>query len=401
MKPPVRCLNPFLEDLSVDNDVEVVCPIYSRRIVEDCKVDKIQVCFVDSWNNRLLSTIQTNREEKKHKHLTNFLYLVFRLYRYLSSCFKKEAYETDLIQPFIKRVEQIHKKRGIDLLISVSFPFYNHIAALEIKKKYPEIKWLTFTTDPISYSESNPLPGKKIDLARKQEQEVYDTCDYCMCTEELYTNLVDDFNINSDKVMSLPFLLSPSLILEGAHTEPHNIQTKVLYAGYVYNKIRNPQLMIDVFSKVKGIELNLYVRGDRYCRKYLSKIENDCIHVNDMVSRDRYIQLLHSSDILLNLSNSIRLQAPSKLLELVSTGKPVINFYYYQDTGYHIIENYPLGININNKQAFDDIVSSVTAFIDSYKGKKVSFEELKQIYPEHLFESQRLKFRSVVNSYKQ
>lgn len=398
MKPPVRCLNPFLEDLSVDNDVEVVCPVYSRRNLEDCKVDNIQVCFVDSWNNRLLSTIQTNREEKRHKYITKFLYLVFRSYRFLSSCFRKEAYETDLIQPFIQRVEQIHENKKIDLLISVSFPFYNHIAALELKKRHPDIKWFTFTTDPISYSESNPLPNSKVALARKQEQEVYDSCDYCFCTEELYTNLVDDFHVSYEKVMALPFLLTSSVVLEGEKNKAINTRSSALYAGYLYNKIRNPKLMIDVFSKIKGIKLNLYVRGDRYCRKFLSELKADNVHVNDMVSRDKYIQLLFASDFLVNLSNSVRLQAPSKLLELVSTGKPVINFYFHQDTGYHIIEKYPLGININNKQSFDDILTSVTKFIENNKGKTISFAELERIYPEHLFANQRVKFRSIVNN---
>jgi hypothetical protein len=156
--------------------------------------------------------------------------------------------------------------------------------------------------------------------------------------------------------------------------------------------------MIDLFSKIKGVELNLYVRGDRYCRKYLSELKADNVNVNDMVSRDKYIQLLFASDFLVNLSNSVRLQAPSKLLELVSTGKPVINFYFHQDTGYRIIEKYPLGININNKQSFDDIFTSVTKFIENNKGKAISFAELERIYPDHLFANQRVKFRSIVNN---
>ena len=109
-------------------------------------------------------------------------------------------------------------------------------------------------------------------------------------------------------------------------------------------------------------------------------------------------KLLFASDFLVNLSNSVRLQAPSKLLELVSTGKPVINFYFHQDSGYHIIEKYPLGININNKQSFDDIFTSVTNFIENNKGKAISFAELERIYPDHLFANQRVKFRSIVNN---
>lgn len=396
MKPPVRCLSPYLEDLSVDNDVDVLCPVYSRRYTNDCTLGNINIHFVDSYNNRLLSVIQTYREEQTHKFLVKILYLLFRTKRFLGSLLRREAYETDLIQPFINRVEQIHKNNPIDVLISVSFPFYNHIAAFEIKKRYHDIRWITFTTDPISYSESNPLPSFKLALAKKQEKEVYDGCDFCICTEELLSNIVDDFKIKTSKVMPLPFLLSP--FDSGKRITRKNLGSKllVLYAGYVYYKIRNPRLMIDVFSKLTNIELELYVRGDRFCRKYFSSLKYDNIHINDMVSRESYMQLLADSDVLINLSNTVRLQAPSKLLELVSTGKPVINFYHHQDTGYHIIEKYPLGINISNHQEVDDIIDAVKAFIDENKGKLITFDELKTIYPEHLFDNQKMNVRFAI-----
>ena len=396
MKPPVRCLNPYLEDLSLDNDVDVVCPVYNRRYTNDCALGNISIHFVDSFNNRLLSVIQTFREEHTHKFLVKFLYLFFRTKRFIGSLFRKEAYETDLIQPFINSIEHIHKSNSIDVLISVSFPFYNHIAAFELKKRYPTIKWITFTTDPISYSESNPLPSSKIKLARKQEQEVYDGCDFCICTEELHSNIVNDFKITPQKVMPLPFLISPLERREGVQHKKYGGKLSVLYAGYVYYKIRNPRLMIEVFSRMKGVELFLFVRGDRFCRKYFSELRYDNVHINDMVSRESYLQLLADSDVFVNLSNTVRLQAPSKLLELISTGKPVINFFHHHDTGYFIIEKYPLGINISNNQPVDDIVDTVRSFIDDNKGKILSFNELKRIYPEHLFDNQKMNVRFAI-----
>lgn len=396
MKPPERCISPFLESLSEDNELEIICPVYDRRYKEDFVKGKIKLNYVDSFSNKIKSYIQANEETNKHYFLNKVLFWTYRATRYLFSWFKRDAYEdSSLESSVINRAEIINKEKGIDIVISVSLPFYSHMAAYEYKRRHPEVRWITFTTDPYAYNEVNPVVSYKKRRAIAVEKRIYDSCDYCITTEELYPNLTDDYKISPNKILKLPFLLT-NQPTEDLSADYKKGGVNILYAGYLYYKIRNPKLMIDSFSNMAGVEFNLFVAGDRHCRKYLAGDFPSNIHINGLVQRDQYLELLTWNDVFVNLSNSIRLQAPSKLLELISTGKPVINFYHHKDTGFNIVDRYPLGINISCELSVERIVQLLISFISQYAHKRVSYSEIRKIYSEYLLDNQLPIVRKVV-----
>lgn len=393
MKPPERCISPFLENLALDNELDIICPIYDRRFKEDRVEGKIKLHFIDSFSNNVRSYIQTRREEKKNQTITSLLFWLFRAFRFVFSWLKKRAYEdASLEKPLLKRLEAIHAINPVDVVISVSLPFYTHVAACAFKKANTSVRWITFTTDPFAYNEVNPISSCRKKKAIKIEKVVYDTCDYCISTEELYTNLRDDYNIAPSKILKLPYLLSSQL----QENYVINTNVTVLYAGYVYHKIRNPKLMMETFKRIKNVEFYLHAAGDRHCRKYLSEQFPSFFHINGLVPRDKYLELLTKNDVFVNLSNNIRLQAPSKLLELISTGKPVINFYYHKDSGYNIVERYPLGINVSTNQTPDAIAKILMQFIEDNAMKRLPYSTVCEIFCDYLFENQLPKVRAVV-----
>lgn len=394
MKPPERCVDPFLQNLSEDHELEIICPIYDRRYKKDFIKGKIKLNFVDSFPNKVKSFIQTNRETKQHRLLNSFLFWTYRAVRFVFSRFSRAAYEdSSLEDSVLQKAEKINKDRRIDVIISVSLPFYSHAAAFEYKKRHPEVRWITFTTDPLAYNEANPVVGYKRKRAIATEQSIYETCNYCISTEELYPNLTDDYNISPQKVLRLPFMLTNQPTEDRTQMSD---RINVLYAGYVYHKIRNPKLMMETFKRIKNVEFNLHIAGDRHCRKYLSEQFPSYFHINGLVPRDKYLELLTKNDVFVNLSNNIRLQAPSKLLELISTGKPVINFYYHKDSGYNIVERYPLGINVSTDHTPDAIAEILTQFIEDNAKKRMPYSTLCEIFNDYLFENQLPKVRAVV-----
>lgn len=392
--PPAGCIKPYLLELAKSNNVEIVCPPSNIYYMKSHIMEGIKINYINSLPNRLLSYIKTNKEEHKNQMLTQFLFFVYRGLRYLKSLFSITPYETSLICPYVKRLQKIHKKDKIDVLISVSFDFYTHVSALKFKKIERNVKWITFTTDPLAYSEVNPIPKWKLKTAINVENNVYTLCDYCIVTEELYPNLKNDYHISPEKILKLPFLLLNQQI-ETKENIGSNIN--VLYAGYLYYEIRNPKTMLEVFSRVKCAELQLHVAGDRFIRQMLKSKFPHNIHIDGLVSREKYLALLGTSDILINLCNSVNLQAPSKLTELISTGKPIINFYYYEDSGYRMIERYPLGINIHNDADYSESAKRVENFISVNAHIHMSLEEVKTLFPEHTFAFQMPKIQNLIN----
>lgn len=401
MKPPERCISPFLENLSEDHIVEIVCPVYDRRYQDPFIKGNIKLYFVDSFANKVKSFIQTNRELERHKFLNGVLYWFYRASRYVYSWVKKEAYEdSSLAKSLLVCAEKINVENKIDIIISVSLPFYSHVAALYYKRCHPDVRWITFTTDPFAYNEVNTIVAYKKREAIALEQKVYDTCDHCITTEELYSNLRDDYRIKASKILRLPYLLTEKASEDKTKGKiERDGYVNVLYAGYLYYKIRNPKLMMETFRYIPSVKFNLYVAGDRFCRKYLKGQFPENYKINGLVPRTKYLEHLAANDVLVNLSNTILLQAPSKLLELISTGKPVINFYYHKDTGYRIIEKYPLGINISCSMNPREIAKELTAFIEQNAYKRLPYNYVCELFEEHIFENQVPLFRQVVIGY--
>ena len=393
MVPPAGCIKHYLVELAKDNEVEVVCPSSNTHFTKPIVLDSIKVNYINSLPNLFLSYIKTNQEEHRYPRFTKLLFDTYRALRYLKSFVSSMPFDTSLIKPYVKGLCKIHKEHPIDVLISVSFNFYTHASALQFKKINPNVRWITYTTDPLAYNEVNIIEKRKLQTAIDIEQEVYNTCDYCITTEELYPNLVNDFHVSTAKILGLPFLLLNKPI-KVRHLESK--RPLVIYAGYLYYEIRNPRSMIEVFSRVKEADLHLHVEGDRFIRKMLSNGLAKNITVDGMVSREKYLDLLGCADVLINLCNKVKLQAPSKLTELISTGKLIINFYYNKDSGYRMIEKYPLGLNIANNMDFDIAANKVSSFLSENLHKQVSFEEVQEMFAEHSLSVQMSKVRELL-----
>ena len=168
-----------------------------------------------------------------------------------------------------------------------------------------------------------------------------------MVTTEMFIYIPKAFRIKRNNFFPIQFTLDPQM--EGFSNPSMNSKVcKLIFAGTLYMKIRNPEFFLSVISKVKDVSLDLFVRKGE-CEQIINRYAKDNIHREYFVDKAKYIDMLkYGYDVLVNIGNVSTLQAPSKMLELLSTGKPIINFYFTEDTQFNMIEKYPLGLNIKN-----------------------------------------------------
>lgn len=394
---PSACVKPYLQELAKEHEVEVVCPVSNHQNRDSLVMDGIRISFVSDWLNDRFVKANMILQDGKKSFKSNITLLAIRTIKYLQEELSPRPYDSSLINAYLSKLAAIEAKRKIDVLISVTYPFYTHVVALKYKEQHPSTKWLTYTTDPLAYNEANPIAPWKKRNAIKIEKKVYETCDNCIVTEELFDNVVNDYGISHNKVLVLPYLVETENV-PNEENKTDNRKAQVLYAGCLFYRVRDPRIMLAVFSKLTDIDLCLYVTGDRQCRKMLKEGLPPNIHINDVVPREEYFRLLSQADVLINLSNNAKLQAPHKLTELVSTGKPIINFYYYKNAGYKIIEKYPLGINIANCGNPDEMVATVEAFVNEYRNKRLSEAEIKEIFKEYLLSYQVKSINAVIQN---
>ena len=107
----------------------------------------------------------------------------------------------------------------------------------------------------------------------------------------------------------------------------------LLYLGTVYGDIRKPEVLFKLFQKMveKEPRLRLYVVGkkfgadaDRYLTEYSEKL-GDKLRCYAPIPPEQTADLLLRADVLVNMGNTVNNQMPSKVVEYISTGKPILN----------------------------------------------------------------------------
>lgn len=313
----------------------------------------------------------------------------YRQMRWIETC----AYSTLI---------NISKSVNLDAVISVSGPYlFMHKGAMKYKEKYPETKWLTFITDPISLASSQFKlikinEKKRVEKLFKEEKKVYEAANFNIFTENLYYDAIEKFNQPKEKSFQFRFTLENMQALSPKEQRRQDQPIiKLIYAGTLYRQIRNPEYMLSVLSKVPNIKLDMYVRTMQ-CMDILEKYKSDKIKIHDGVDTNRYKEMIcNEYDILINIGNNCENQLPSKTLELLSSGRPIINFYYFKDSQYEMIKKYPLGLNIGREEP--DALKKVDSFCNKMRGRQLSFFDVEKLFPENSIERQKTILELLIN----
>lgn len=398
MSATSACIDKYIQKLKYKHSVDVVCPI-SRAHFKPLNDPYLQLHFVSNLMWFLRMKCKDNILENKYKRLSVFLLNIFRIRSLLLSPFCYPTIMKWQIKAFVKKLDALYEERKFDLLISVSDPITTAFACRRFKKEHPEVKWITYFTDPFTFQPSKYryvfFKGKRKKRNYINEKAIYDASDINLFTEELYQMAIHEFNQPLHKTYKIKYILSKIDVNLNYKCNNKSSKIKLIYAGMLFKDRRNPCFMLSVISRIEEVMLDMFIPYCN-CDSIISKYLSSSIKRFMSVSRERYNEMICMEyDILVNIGNNFSLQIPSKLYELLSTGKPILNFYQIKDSQYEMVEKYPLGLNIE----FNDpnAVEKVRDFCLRMKGKKITFEEVEHIYPENTLSSQLALFESLIN----
>ena len=354
--------------------------------------------FISSFRHRLYQKCLYNIKNKHHILIYKIILLGVRLCMIIQNQYAFPTSRKWEVKAYYSQLKLLYEKGLLDIVIAVSDNFVTQLAMLRFKKEYPNTKCISFVLDPYTelyiYYKCKMFKSiwKKANF--RKEHEVYDAADYCLFSMEMYQYVKHAFDIDPKKIFPIHFTLNRELA--GNIFNNGKNPCKLVYAGGFYKNIRNPDFMLATLSNISNIYVELYVpRGE--CEDIISKYVSEKIVRKDVVERNEYMNILSNScDILLNVGNNTSLQAPSKMVELLSTGKPIINFSFSKDSQYEMIQKYPLGINIMNHEL--NAAKIITEFCEKMKGKMMPFEEVKTLFPDNCFENQVQLLKRIIES---
>ena len=388
MGAPSACIDKYVQILKDEFDFHIITrndELYRH------KCETLDISYFSSRIHELRKRFEHNLKIGHRKIRSKIFLSMINLYKLIQTQCRFPSAQYWEIDGYLRALEELNNEVGLDVVIPVSNNFVTQIAALKFRKNYPEVKWIAFITDP--YAENYIYYKYKLYKNYwkrrnfRKEQEIYSKMDYGMFTTEMFRYVPKVFKIKPEKIYKIDFALSdfkPDKSMK--EVTRSNKVCRLIYAGMFYKEIRNPEFALKTLSQIPDISFDLFV-GKGECEDILSKYIQPNFNRSEYVDRQRYLEMIFNEyDILVNVGNNATLQAPSKMLELISTGKPIINFYHSKDSQFDMIEKYPLGLNVGKEDI--DPVAKVIEFCKKNKGDSVSFDEVSAIFQENNLEYQ-------------
>ena len=196
-----------------------------------------------------------------------------------------------------------------------------------------------------------------------------------------------------DKVIPAEFPMVKEQLWQERLPVRQNEKPHCAFLGTLYSGIRPPEKVVRLISELSSDTIfDFYGSGQDLIEKspdYSIAKERICLH--GPVSPDQAAEARRCSDVLVNIDNTSVTQVPSKIFEYMSTGKPILNFYFNSESPtLAYFSKYPLCCSVNLNADVAQAARTVDAFLKETFGRQILFAEIKQIFlkntPEYVAE---------------
>ena len=158
---------------------------------------------------------------------------------------------------------------------------------------------------------------------------------------------------------------------------------RLLFCGWLYSDIRSPQYFLDIVSRLdERFEVTFMGRECEKLQERFSIETKAALITLPNQPYDVALQAMADADVLINIGNSVPVHMPSKTLEYINTGKPMVNFYKFADcpTLYYT-KRYPLALNLfEEEKDMDAAAQRFVRFCEENVGKTVDPDWIKAEY---------------------
>lgn len=388
----VVVLSNILNELKEHYDVLIVTPQLSRSDAPIEKQDNLSIVRISNAFDRFYMFRESILNFLDNQHsiirlptvvLTKVFFVLYRtFFKRLTTIYNWENQAESIIK------NQLHITKD-DVFLSVGAPFENFILLAKLKQDLNNMSIALFfdlySNNPeFLKSDFHPL---ELEKRRKIEKEWFTKFDKIVILSE-YKKYFDlsflQSYVNKFHFLNLPAVVSKSYINNQILIENTNA-INFVYSGLFYKDIRNPQKMFEFFNQFfEKREGFLHIVGYG-CQALVDEFlkNNNQAYYYGMRSIEDSMSAIYEADILINLDNTIQSQIPSKIFELISFGKPIINFYQNDNHNCkNILKDYPLSISIDLDQieSYDSYIQAISEFILEFKGQVVDKNLIHDCY---------------------
>ena len=262
------------------------------------------------------------------------------IYRFVVKTFSWPDYSMFWLLSIIKNKKKLNI--DYDIMISVSLPFSSHIAGYIINKKKKK-EWIMDIGDPFTLKKDAPENNKYLYWFLNK---YYENKFYLLASKILFTHKESlDFHQEYFKIdTSKTFVANPiskfnhEIFNKSLNYDYSSKPIKFGYFGIFTKGVRSPRNFLESIKGIDDLEIFWYVNEDSREQIKSNNLMISNSHFKSIVPREEAIDLMADSvHCLISIGNMNTNQLPSKVIEYLSTGKPVIHFAEVRDDPVNMI----------------------------------------------------------------
>ena len=330
-------------------------------------------------NKQFSSNIGKIRQDSKNSANNIFKKTIYsilkKIYRFLFKTFFWPDYAMFWAITIFRNRKRI--KNNYDIIISVSLPFTSHLCAYILKKRI-QADWYMDIGDPFTLKINSPENNKIIYslLNKIYERKFYKIASKIIFTHKEVAELHENkFNIDKSKiVIGYPIASVNEQNLNIASNYNYKVTPiKIGYFGAFTKSVREPNNYINniVNPFFEDVEHKWYVNQES--KKYFASIKKTSLHkFIDIVQRKEALKIMvNEIHILLSIGNLNKYQMPSKVIEYLSLGKPVLHYAEIEDDPIYNFEKLFDNLKIINSKTTKN---EIEIYIENIKDRNFEFD---------------------------
>lgn len=290
-----------------------------------------------------------------------------------------------------RRLKELYREYPFDMVITTMEPYPAACAALQMPGKIRKVLYLM---DPpgCTYDPTVVTPYRARMLPKVLAGQ-----DRILTTPFIRQALVEHgYGKYDHKICEVGFpMIEPHTHLPSENDVPMDTsKINLLFCGWLYSDIRSPKYFLDIVSHLDE-RFCIYFMGQE-CDKLRERFDIQTKAQIVTLPQQPYqtaLNAMHDADILINIGNSVPVHMPSKTLEYINTGKPIVNFHKMPDcTTLYYTNRYPLCLNLAEyDEDIEGVAEKFIRFCTENKGRTIDSagiaEEYRDCTPEYIEKS--------------
>lgn len=313
---------------------------------------------------------------------------MYRVVKYARAIFLRENIDRGIVNAYVRAILECHRERPVDVILPFCFPYESIVAVLDFKKAYSPNTYVApmifdnFVENPKIHRLKLNMRLKRPRHLKRLKQDIGDADAAYIChSQKDFVNRELGEVTNKVKLIEHPLLLKPQV--------PMTSENTLLYSGaFLKNYVKSsdfakvleailPKIASNIEFCVMGNDLRPIIS---LAKRFPQRIFN-----NGRVPYAVAQQKMAKAGVLLSVGEVNGIQISSKIFTYMSTGKPIIHFYYSDsDINKAILEKYPLAHSFSLNRINEDSLSDLCSFIQHNCVKRIAFDEISMIYEEAL-----------------